>query len=153
MGSVDTIPADDVVQACSLAINNPLIPETGSRDCPENQLPAPVIGKTISADDQPQCTAAMHGFEWTSHGSNRKKFGCGLNALACRIRPEQFLQNRCQAQSNLDVLGLDHDAVDNGFEEMAAVRSRTRLPTLDHLGCSFNDGSVEPARGSIFVVE
>jgi hypothetical protein len=62
----------------------------------------------------------MHGFEWTSHGSNRKKFGCGLNVLASRIRPEQFLENNCQAQSNLDVLGLDHDAVDNSFEEMAA---------------------------------
>ena len=47
MGSIDTIPADDVVQAFSLSINDPLIPVAGSRDCPENQLPAPVIGKTI----------------------------------------------------------------------------------------------------------
>src|SRR5580658_9114985 len=40
IGSVDTIPSDDVVQACSLAINNPLIPETRQRDCPQNQLSA-----------------------------------------------------------------------------------------------------------------
>src|ERR1035441_7751816 len=153
MGSIDTIPADDVVQTCSLAINDPLIPMAGSRDCPENQLPAPVIGNTIVGDDQSQCPAAIHVFEWTSHGSNWKKFGCGLNALACRIRPEQFMQNSCQSQSNLDVLGLDHDAIDNGLEEMVAVRSRTRLPTLDHLGCPFNDGSVEPTRESIFLVE
>jgi len=105
----------------------------GSRDCPENQLPAPVIRKTIFANDQSQSPATIHMFEWTRYGSNRKKFGCGLNAWACCIRPEQFMQNSCQAQPNLDVLGLDHDAIDNSLEELVAVRSRTQLPTLDHL--------------------
>ena len=50
--SIDAILADDVVQACSLAINNPLIPETRQRDCPQNQLPASVIGAAIFSDDQ-----------------------------------------------------------------------------------------------------
>jgi hypothetical protein len=125
----------------------------GKRDCPENQLPAPVIRKMILVDDQSQSSAAIYLFEWTSHGSNRKEFGCGLDALGCRIRPEQFMQNSCQAQSNLDVLGLDHDAIDNGLEETVAVESRPRLPTLNHLRCSFNDGSIEAARGNIFLVE
>ncbi|MGC2546006.1 MAG: hypothetical protein WA426_09195 [Silvibacterium sp.] len=76
-----------------------------------------------------------------------------MNALACRIRPKQFMQNSCQAQSNLDMLGLDHDAIDDDLKEMVAVQSRTLLPTFDHFGCSFNDGSVEPTRESIFLVE
>ncbi|MGB0124752.1 MAG: hypothetical protein WA419_05865 [Silvibacterium sp.] len=97
--------------------------------------------------------AVIHAFEWADYGSNRKKFGCGLNALACRIRPKQFMQNSCQAQSNLDMLGLDHDAIDDDLKEMVAVQSRTLLPTFDHFGCSFNDGSVEPTRESIFLVE
>jgi hypothetical protein len=95
----------------------------------------------------------MHVFEWAIQGSNGKKLGRGLNVLACRIRPEQFMQDPCQAQSNLDVLGLDHDAIDNGLQEIIAIRSRAHLPTPDHLGCSFHDGSVEPTRGSIFLVD
>jgi hypothetical protein len=73
------------------------MPMAGSLDCPENQLPPPVIGKTIFADDQSQCPAAIDVFEWTSHRSKRKKFGYGLNAMACRIRPEQFMQKSWQA--------------------------------------------------------
>src|SRR6185437_12317343 len=63
------------------------------------------------------------------------------------------MQNNRQSQSNLDVLGLDNNAIDDGLEEMVPLRSRTRLPTPDHFGCSFNDGSVEPTGGSIVLVK